>query len=167
MDGAEFEELQIRLSLLEDTAAITQLILSYGPSADAGLASFAGQLWLEDGTYDWDAAGEAHQGRAGVEAMLKSDGHRGLMARGVAHFGGPPVIDVDGDRATALNYSLIMRNEGDRFYLWRVSGVRWDLERVDSRWRVRCRTNRLLDASGRGSRMFHDALQELFEEAAT
>ena len=72
-----------------------------------------------------------------------------------------------GDQATALNYSLIMRNEGDRFYLWRVSGVRWDLERVDSLWRVRRRTNRLLDASGVGSRMFRDTLQELFEEGAT
>ena len=161
------EELQIRLSRLEDTAAITQLILSYGPAADAGLASFAGRLWLEDGIYDWDAEGEPHQGCAAVEAMLKSDGHQGLMAGGVAHFGGPPVIEIHGDRATALNYSLIMRNEGDRFYLWRVSAVRWDLERADSRWRVRGRSNRLLDASGRGSRMFRDSLQELFEEAAT
>jgi len=167
VDGAEFEELQIRLSHLEDTAAIGQLILSYGPAADAGLASFAGGLWLEDGIYDWDAEGEAHKGSAGVEAMLESDGHQGLMARGVAHFGGPPVIDIDGDQATALNYSLIMRNEGDRFYLWRVSAVRWDLERVDSRWQVRRRSNRLLDASGGGSRMFRDTLEELFEEAAT
>ena len=167
MDGSEFEELQIRLSHLEDRAAITQLILSYGPAADAGLASFAAQLWLEDGNYDWDAEGEAHQGCAAVEAMLESDGHQGLMARGVAHFGGPPVIDIHGDVATALNYSLIMRHEGDRFYLWRVSAVRWELKRTDSRWRVRRRTNRLLDASGRGSRMFRESLPEMFEEAAT
>jgi hypothetical protein len=166
MDGAQFDELQMRLSRLEDQAAITQLVLSYGPAADAGLASFAGQLWLEDGIYDWDADGEPHRDCDGVEAMLESDGHRGLMARGVAHFGGPPVIDIQGDQATALNYSLIMRNEGDRFYLWRVSAVRWDLQRVDSRWRVGRRSNRLLDASGGGSRMFRDTLRELFEEAA-
>ena len=167
MERAEFEDLQIRLCRLEDTAAITQLILSYGPAADAGLASFAGRLWSEDGIYDWDAEGVAHQGCSGVAAMLESEGHQGLMAGGVAHFGGPPVIEIHGDRATALNYSLIMRNEGDRFYLWRVSAVRWDLERADSRWRVRGRSNRLLDASGRGSRMFRESLPEMFEEAAT
>ena len=60
--------------------------MSYGPAADAGLTSFAGQLWLEDGVYDWDADGEPHQGSAGVDAMLQGDGHQGLIARGVAHF---------------------------------------------------------------------------------
>ena len=56
------EELQARLSCLEDESAIAKLILSYGPAADAGLTSFAGQLWAEDGVYDWDAEGEPHRG---------------------------------------------------------------------------------------------------------
>ena len=97
-----------------------ELVMSYGPAADAGLTSFAGQLWLEDGVYDWDADGEPHQGSAAVDAMLQGDGHQGLIARGVAHFAGPLLIDLDGDRATALNYSLVMRHEGGRYYLWRV-----------------------------------------------
>ena len=59
-----------------------------------------------------------------------------------------------------------MRREQDRHYLWRVSAVRWDVERVDSQWRVRRRTNRLLDASGAGRQLFGDTLQELFEEDA-
>ena len=85
-----------------------------------------------DGVYDWDADGEPHQGSAGVDAMLQGDGHQGLIARGVGHFAGPLLIELDGERATALNYSLIMRREEDRFFLWRVSAVRWDVERVDS-----------------------------------
>jgi SnoaL-like domain len=158
------DELQRRVCRLEDESAITKLIMSYGPSADAGLTSLAGQLWLEDGVYDWDADGEPHQGSAGVDAMLQGDGHQGLIARGVGHFAGPLLIELDGDHATALNYSLIMRREEDRFFLWRVSAVRWDVERVDSRWRVRRRTNRLLDESGAGRQMFGDTLQELFGE---
>ena len=102
-------ELQARLRRLEDESAINRLIMSYGPAADAGLTSFAGQLWLEDGVYDWDANGTPHQGSAGVDAMLQSDGHQGLIAAGIAHFAGPLLLDIDGDEATALNYSLIMR----------------------------------------------------------
>ena len=98
--------------------------------------------------------------------MLEGDHHQGLMAQGVGHFAGPPLIDIDGDHATVLTYSLIMRRESERFFLWRVSAVRWDLERVDARWRIRRRTNRLLDASGEGHRLFRDTLQELFEEAS-
>jgi hypothetical protein len=166
MDGDALEGLQARVRCLEDESAITRLIMSYGPAADAGLTSFAGQLWLEDGVYDWDAEGKPHQGSAGVDAMLQGDNHQGLIAHGVAHFAGPLLIDLDGDRATALNYSLIMRREQDRHYLWRVSAVRWDVERMDSKWRVRRRTNRLLDASGAGRQLFGDTLQELFEEDA-
>ncbi len=162
-DGA-LAALQERLRRLEDESAITQLLMSYGPAADAGLTSFAGQLWLDDGVYDWDAAGEPYQGGAAVDAMLQGDGHQGLIARGVAHFAGPLLIDLDGDRATALNYSLIMRREENRFFLWRVSAVRWEVERVGSRWRVRRRTNRLLDETGAGRQMFGDTLRELFEE---
>jgi hypothetical protein len=166
MDNDAVEKLQDRVRRLEDESAITRLIMSYGPAADAGLTSFAGQLWLEDGVYDWDAEGEPHLGSAGVDAMLQGDNHQGLIARGVAHFAGPLLIDLAGDRATALNYSLIMRREQDRHYLWRVSAVRWDVERMDSRWQVRRRTNRLLDASGAGRQLFGETLQELFEEDA-
>lgn len=166
MDGDTLEGLQARLRRLEDESAITRLIMSYGPAADAGMTSFAGQLWLEDGVYDWDAEGMPHQGSAAVDAMLRGDGHQGLIAQGVAHFAGPLLVDLDGDRATALNYSLIMRREEGRFYLWRVSAVRWDVERMGSKWRVRRRTNRLLDASGSGRQLFSDTLRELLEEDA-
>jgi len=160
----DYEELLARVRRLEDESAITRLIMSYGPAADSGLTSSAARLWLDDGKYDWDADGEPHRGSAAVDAMLQGDGHQGLIARGVAHFAGPPLIDIDGDRATALNYSLIMRREDDRFFLWRVSAARWDVERTGSGWRVRRRTNRLLDASGAGRRLFGETLRELFED---
>ena len=96
--------------------------------------------------------------------MLQSDGHQGLIGRGVAHFAGPLLIELDGDRATALNYSLIMRREEDRHFLWRVSAVRWDLERSGSRGgsggaRTACST-RPAPAAGCSA----TTLQELFGE---
>jgi SnoaL-like domain len=166
MTTSEIEELRESVRRLEDESAVTRLILSYGPAADGRLASFAGSLWLEDGVYDWDADGSPHEGSAGVEAMLQADQHRGLVEEGVAHFSGPPLIDLAGDRATVLTYSSIMRREGDRHYLWRVSAVCWNVERAEGRWRVRRRTNRLLDASSAGHLLFREAMQKLFDGAS-
>ena len=165
MERAEFEELQIRLCRLEDTAEITRLIMSTG-RRPSRTDLVRGAAMVRKWAYDWDAEGMAHQGSAGVEAMLKSDGHLSLMARGIAHFGGPPLIDLDGDEATAVNYSLIMRSEGDRFYLWRVSAVRWDLERVDSRMASAEAQQSATRRDRRRSRIFGDTLTELFDEAA-
>jgi FAD/FMN-containing dehydrogenase len=157
-------DIEARLRRLEDESAIQRLIMSYGPAADAGLTSAAASVWLDDGVYDWDADGSPHVGRAAVDEMLQGDGHQGLIANGVAHFAGPLLVEVAGDRATAVNYSLIMRREDDRFFLWRVSAVRWDLERTDSSWKVRRRTNRLLDATGAGRRLFDDTMRDVFPE---
>jgi SnoaL-like domain len=162
LDVPDLTDLDARLRRLEDEARIQRLLMSYGPAADAGLSGYAAGLWLEDGEYDWDANGEAHRGSTSVDSMLQSKAHRQLMSEGVAHFGGPLLIEVDGDRATALNYSLIMRREEQRFYLWRVSAVRWDLERSGPTWRVRRRTNRLLDQTGAGRELFGNSLQTLF-----
>lgn len=160
-------ELHARLCRLEDESAITRLVLSYGPAADAGLTKFAGQLWTGDGEYDWDANGTPIQGDAGVDAMLQGERHQNLIATGVAHFAGPPRVTIHADVATALNYSLVMRREGERFFLWRVSAVRWDLVRTDVGWRIKRRTNRLLDETGHGRELFDHGLTEPSEGSGT
>jgi hypothetical protein len=158
MESQAIDELHARVERVEDELAIRRIILSYGPAADAGRASLAASLWIDDGVYDWDGNGEPHEGRAAVERMLHGGNHQHLIAAGAAHFAGPPLIEIDGDRATALNYSLVMRREETRYYLWRVSAVRWDLERAGSTWRIRRRTNRLLDDSGDGRQLFGETL---------
>ncbi len=152
------DELLARLRRLEDERDIQQLILSYGPAADAGLTERAAAVWADDGVYDWDADGAPHEGRAAVDRMLQGRQHQTLIAGGAAHFAGPALISVDGDTATALNYSLIMLREEGRHYLWRVSAARWDLARVDGSWRVTCRSNRLLDATGAGRVLFGETI---------
>ncbi|WP_307874725.1 nuclear transport factor 2 family protein [Frankia nepalensis] len=106
--NAELAGWEARLRRVEDEAAIRRLILSYGPAADAGLADLAASTWTHDGVYDWDANGTPHDSRA---AMLRTDGHQNLIQTGAAHIAGPPLINIDGDTATAITYSLIMRRD--------------------------------------------------------
>jgi hypothetical protein len=164
MAGLEVEDFATRIRRLEDESAIRRLVLTYGPAADAGLATRAAGVWLDDGEYDWDADGSPYEGRGAVQRMLEGEVHQEIIGNGAAHFAGPALIDVDGDRATALTYSLVMRYEAGsgRFYLWRVSAARWDLERDGASWGVRRRTNRLLDEKGAGRILFGETLAEIF-----
>ncbi len=168
MTEERFGDLAARIGALEDEQEIGRLILTYGPAADAGLSARAASVWLEDGEYDWDGGKTPHVGRVAVEDMLEGPAHQGLIGRGVAHFAGPPLIRVAGDRAAALTYSLIMRRDpdADRFYLWRVSAARWDLERHGGSWAVRRRTNRLLDETGAGRILLGESLEQMFRGGA-
>ena len=169
MTAASPEGLADRVRAIEDELAIRRLILSYGPAADAGLTARAASLWVDDGQYDWDGGKVPYEGRGAIKGMLDGDTHQGLIADGAAHFAGPPLIDLDEDRATALTYSLIMRHEAGsgRFYLWHVSAARWELERVGDSWAVRRRENRLLDETGAGRMLLGRTLEEMFGEERT
>ena len=92
MGTGQLDDIESRLRRVEDELAIRNLVLRYGPAADAGLASEAASIWAEDGVYDWDAEGAPHQGRAAIERMLQSDAHQGLVGAGVAHFAGPLLV---------------------------------------------------------------------------
>lgn len=161
----ELEALAARVARIEDELAIRRVILTYGPAADAGETARAGALWADDGAYDWDAERPALHGPDAVAAMLQGEGHQSLIARGVAHFAGPPLIEVDGDRATALSYSFVLRRDDDqRVYVWRLGAARWEFGRVEGSWRIHRRTHRQLDETGVGRELFGDTLREGFGE---
>jgi hypothetical protein len=159
----DLEELAARLERIEDELAVRRVILSYGPAADAGETERAGALWADDGEYEWDAERPALRGPDAVAAMLAGKQHQSLIANGVAHFAGPPLIDIDGDRATALSYSFVLRRDDDqRVYVWRLGAARWEFVRVDGSWRIHRRTHRQLDETGAGRELFGDTLRDGF-----
>ena len=97
--------------------------------------------------------------------MLQGKGHQSLIASGVAHFAGPPLVELDGDRATALSYSFVLRRDDDqRVYVWRLGAARWEFVRVDGDWRIHRRTHRQLDETGVGRELFGDTLRAGFGE---
>src|SRR3546814_8034479 len=94
------------------------------------------------GVYDIGGVGE----RKGQEEIARAfeDRHFAQVPEGVCHVMGLPLVQVDGDRATAFNYSCVFRPDGEeRFFPWRVSANRWDLVRTGMGWTIERRVNRL------------------------
>ena len=139
-------DLAARIALLEDREAIRELIARYGPLADAGDCAGAAALWTDDGVYEVGGFG-SYTGRAAIQALLEGEGHQSLIHGGAAHVLSPPVIDLDGDRATARTYSVVFRKSGDNWEAHRASANMWHLVRVAGEWKVARRVNQLLDGS--------------------
>jgi uncharacterized protein (TIGR02246 family) len=135
------EDLTRRVQALEDELAIHRLIVRYGIAADVGDAEAAAATFADDGTYDVDVG--VMRGRAAITAMLRSERHQAMVGR-CAHQIGPAVVDVQGDRATAVGYSRVYLADQGAVGIYRVSTNRWRLERREGRWTVAERTTRRL-----------------------
>jgi hypothetical protein len=145
--AARLSALEGRVVELEDTLEVLRVVAGYGPSVDGGAAVEAGLLWADDSEYDSDNAAEPLRGRAAIEELATTVG---AVPMGVAHFLNLPMVAVDGDRATVTGHSNTYHQEDDRYVVARVSANRWELERIDGRWQIRRRVNRILDGSAAG-----------------
>lgn len=147
-----------RLKTLEDERDIAHLIASYGPLVDSGDADTVAALWAPDGSYDtgdWRMSS-----RDDVRAMVHSEQHQGLIARGCCHFFGPPAVTVDGDRAVAVCQSMLLvrRREASGFQLARAGVHLIRLTRTEGGWQIVSRTARQLDGSGAAAELVAAAL---------
>ncbi len=142
---SDIDDLAARLRRLEDDRDIRQLIASYGPAVDAGDADAAARLWATDGVYDVD--GWRMNSRAEVHAMISSDAHQKLVAKGCCHFLGPCVVTLAGDEAVAVCESLVLVRDGDGYRVWRATAHHFVLRRIDDRWHIATRTSRVLDGN--------------------
>ncbi|GBG38754.1 nuclear transport factor 2 family protein [Mycobacterium montefiorense] len=141
----DLADLAARLRRLEDDRDIRQLIASYGPAVDAGDPDAAARLWASDGVYDVD--GWRMKSRADVHAMIRSDAHQKLVAKGCSHFLGPCVVTVTGDEAVAVCESLVLVRDNDGYRVWRATAHHFTLRRIDDQWRITTRTSRVLDGN--------------------
>ncbi|KAA0111962.1 nuclear transport factor 2 family protein [Mycolicibacterium sp. P1-5] len=146
------ENLEKRLKTLEDERDIARLIASYGPLVDSGDPDAVAALWAVDGDYDtgdWQMSS-----RDDVAAMVRSEEHQGLIARGCCHFFGPPAVTVDGDQAVAICQSmLLVRRESRGFAVARAGVHLLRLQRNDGGWEILSRTARQLDGSGHAAEL--------------
>ncbi|WP_241384835.1 nuclear transport factor 2 family protein [Rhodococcus sp. CH91] len=137
-----------RVQLLEDKAAIHEVLTAYGPAVDAGDADAVGELWAEDAVYDIDI--RVMEGRDAITEMVRTRPHQDYINEGCGHLLDPVHIRVDGDTAVATCHSLLLRrnlDDSDSYRVWRVTANRFELARLDGRWKIKRRTARLLDGS--------------------
>ncbi|NKY35002.1 nuclear transport factor 2 family protein [Nocardia speluncae] len=136
-----------RVQLLEDKAAVHDVLTAYGPAVDAGDAAAVGRLWAENAVYDTDI--RVMEGRDAITEMVRTAPHQDYIAEGCGHLLDPVNIRVDGDTAVATCHSLLLRRdpEADSFRVWRVTANRFELARVEGSWLIERRTARLLDGS--------------------
>jgi uncharacterized protein (TIGR02246 family) len=140
------DRIEARLQALEDREAIREIIASYGPLADSGDAQGVAGLFSDDGSYAVGGMGEA-RGRDAIAGLIDGLAHRELMAQGCAHLLGPVAIDLDCDHAVARGHSVVLRQTGAGFDVFRVSANRWEFARIEGAWQVTRRDNALLNGN--------------------
>jgi ketosteroid isomerase-like protein len=139
----DVEQLQARVRLLEDERAILATLNAYGHAIDYGDGERYLDLWTEDAAFD-------ARGRGDSDVTRVVRGHEGL-ADFAAHFSRPPdgwhkhlviepLIEVDGDEASASSYFAVLRDEGEGPVVWVFGRYRDSLVRCrDGRWRFSLR----------------------------
>lgn len=104
----ESATLEDRLRTIEDTLAIYALLATHPISADTGEPELIEGIYTEDFVFD---RGPGLAGAQGVSAMVDLVGnaaHHAAIAGGLAHFGSLPLIELDGDTATATSYLALI-----------------------------------------------------------
>ena len=155
------EALEKRCRAAEDHLEILNLVNSYGPLVDSGMAHDAPKLWADGGGYNYGlpGGGTARLEKDQLHTMYESDGHMNLVNTGCAHLTATPRIKVEGDSARALAYSFVVLKEGERWILWRGAINEWSLDRTSEGWRINERFNRTLD----GSEESHATMRKVLE----
>ncbi len=89
------------------------------------------------------------EGRDAITEMVRTRPHQDYINEGCGHLLDPVHIRVDGDTAAATCHSLLLRRnlDSDSYRVWRVTANRFDLARIDGKWKIKRRTARVLNGS--------------------
>ena len=125
-----------RLQAVEDRLEIYNVISAYGPAVDGCNVEGMGQVYAVHGIYDV-RDNQYMDGLSEIRDMMNGKGHRSLTGNGAAHIGTLPHVELQGDRAIATNYSIILGRDRDRQpQMLRLNISRIYLSRGPDGWRI-------------------------------
>ena len=137
---ADDQAVLARLRRVEDILEIQRLLLDYGAHLDARDLRAYSLLFCEDG--EWTGATGSAVGPEAIQAMLEANlpGNPAAPGETTWHLMANPIVDVNGDRATArVMWVLLRRDAGERPGI-AVTGHYEDvLAREDGRWKFKRR----------------------------
>jgi ketosteroid isomerase-like protein len=148
--------LEERLKLVEDQLAIHRLISSWGPAVDTGNSDAAASLWTDDGILESDLSYLISP--TAIAAMVQGEGHQALIRDGSAHIPAFPIVNVEGDHATAIGYTRVYRHTPEGYEVWRVSANQWEFRRTPAGWRVARRTTQVIDGGSKANELLSRAV---------
>ncbi|MDO8361914.1 MAG: nuclear transport factor 2 family protein [Actinomycetota bacterium] len=126
------EELEARVTRLEDLLAIHQLFIDYGEHLDSGDFEAYSQLFAEDGEVLLGAMGRA-KGRAEIQALMSAT--LGDKVGSTYHIVSSPRVALDGARATStVMWSVAVVADDGLARLSMVGHHIDELVKVDGRW---------------------------------
>ncbi len=131
----ELEELRARITVLEDREQIRRLIQDYRRTLDERDLHAYSELFAENGTWA-GSIGEA-SGPAAILTMMQEhlEDNPPAPGRTLFHLNTDPVIDVDGERATAYTFWVhVVRGEGDTPLLPTLGYYNDVLTKESGRW---------------------------------
>ncbi|CAN5174986.1 hypothetical protein BH09PSE3_BH09PSE3_28350 [soil metagenome] len=156
MDIASLSE---RLTRVEDRLAILDLLAGSAISSDTASETFWADMFTDDAVMDRGGAVPDDVGRENLLAIVRSPSQRAAIDAGMAHLAMMPTIAIDGDRATATGYLLIVvpdtearaillpgKGSSAGIGIYQVTVNRWELVRTADGWRVSRRVVRALAA---------------------
>jgi hypothetical protein len=94
-----------------------------------------GRVYAEHGVYDVRDY-RYMDGLADIRDMMNGVGHRTLTGNGAAHMSTLPHVELEGDRAVATNYSIIMGRKAGEPVMLRLNISRIYLSRGPDGWRI-------------------------------
>jgi ketosteroid isomerase-like protein len=149
--------LEGRIRFLEDQVEVCRLIASWGPAADTANGEAASSFWTDDSVLVWETT--RVDGASGVREKINSEGQQAMVRQGCAHVQSLPLVHIDGDRATAINYGRVYMHGPDGYDVSRVSVNCWEFRRTERGWRVEGRNVHLIDGGPEAQELLKRATQ--------
>jgi ketosteroid isomerase-like protein len=136
IDDSRSSDLEARLDRVESRFAIENLIAAYAQGFDTSDAELLHSIWHDDAVLDFGDAFGVHEG---IDAIRKAADGFWAMITWMHHWQATPLIEIDGDRATAAVGLDCMVRSSEQGPV-RVAGSYHDVyERRDREWKITSR----------------------------